>query len=189
MEIFITLTKYNTYQWHEEGNHYLWWLSIFSQFVIYPTNQTRLAQGLFKVDWGAGPLPRHPRQLQKCLKPHQHSPKKGCLRHQAINLALLRRIRAWEDDSLRLEEGRLHDMNARLPWCSCYAPTTKWNTAAKVLIFARLHNRVQANFSLISYYILSQFWNSQIFKASTNTQPTRPRLIFKKLIFHRCYLN
>ena len=38
-------------------------------------------------------------QLQKCLRPCQHSSKKE---HQAINLSPPRRVRVWGDDLLRL---------------------------------------------------------------------------------------
>ena len=48
--------------------------------------------------------PRHTRHSQKCLGPHWHSSKKGRFRHQAVNLAHTRRIRAWENSPLRLKE-------------------------------------------------------------------------------------
>ena len=35
---------------------------------------------------------------------HRHSPKKGCLRHQGINRASPKRVRAWSNSTLRLEE-------------------------------------------------------------------------------------
>ena len=40
----------------------------------------------FQVGLGAGLQPRHTWRLQKCLRLHRHSPKKGYLRWQAINL-------------------------------------------------------------------------------------------------------
>ena len=46
-------------------------------------------------------------QLQKCLRPRWHSPKKEHLRCQAINLAPPRRVRAWGDSPLRLKDAGL----------------------------------------------------------------------------------
>ena len=57
---------------------------------------------LFYVYPGAGLKLRHARWLQKYLGLRWHSPKKGRLRRQTINLAPPRRIRAWEDWGSRL---------------------------------------------------------------------------------------
>ena len=45
-------------------------------FVFRPTKRTSVAQGLFKVRPATGPVSRHARRLQKCLRPRRHSPKK-----------------------------------------------------------------------------------------------------------------
>ena len=54
-------------------------------------------KALLKVGPGSGPKPRRARQLPKCLGPRRHSPKKGRLRRQAINLNPPRRVKAWEE--------------------------------------------------------------------------------------------
>ena len=64
---------------------------------------------------------RHRRRFHKCLRHRRHSAKKGCLRRQEINLAPLRRVRAWGDDPLRLREyvsvGRVTRIQATTPVC------------------------------------------------------------------------
>ena len=57
----------------------------------------------FKVGLGTEPKPRRTQHSQKCLEPCQHSPKKGCLKHQVINLTPPRRVKAWGDGPLRLK--------------------------------------------------------------------------------------
>ena len=47
---------------------------------------------LFSRGFGAEPETRHAQRLQKCLAPRWHSPKKGGVRCQAINLAPLRTV-------------------------------------------------------------------------------------------------
>ena len=114
MEIFITLTKYNTLQRHEGGNplpevNYLEYYSI----CRAPNQTSKCSANVFsKMGPGAEPYLRH---TQKCLGPCQHSPKKEHLMRQAINLAHPRRFRAWGDGLLRLEESRPRDVNAGLP--------------------------------------------------------------------------
>ena len=53
----------------------------------------------------------------KMTRSRQHSPKKGCLRCQGINLAPSRRVRDWGDGPLTLEDAGLGvlDMNAGFP--------------------------------------------------------------------------
>ena len=60
---------------------------------------------------GAGPKSTCGRRFQKCLGPRRHSPKKGRLRRQAINLTTPRRVKAWGDGPLRLE-----DVSQGTPW-------------------------------------------------------------------------
>ncbi len=57
--------------------------------------------------------------------------KKGRLRPQAINLASSRRVRECGDGPLRLEEGRLRDVNAWLFRRPHQATLTKGNATAK----------------------------------------------------------
>ena len=45
-------------------------------------------KSFFKVGSGTGPWPRRVRHSQKCLRTRRNSPKKGRLRHKAINLTL-----------------------------------------------------------------------------------------------------
>ena len=58
MEIFITLTKYNTRQWREEGNPFYWWLLSQQKYYIRRTSYQPDEFGtedLFKVRSGAIP--------------------------------------------------------------------------------------------------------------------------------------
>ena len=63
-------------------------------FVAHPTKRAKTTQGLL---WSGSRrravAQTHP-AFPKCLWPHRHSPKRGRLRCQAINLALLRRDRS-----------------------------------------------------------------------------------------------
>ena len=113
MKFFITLTKYNTHQRREEGNLLLVmnnFISIILYFLYIPPTGRVWHKAFFKVGLGTGPLLRHAQQFHQCFGPHQHSPKKGCLKCQMINLAPLGR---WP---LKFEEGWPHDVNAYLPW-------------------------------------------------------------------------
>ena len=56
-------------------------------FINHPTYMQVWHKAFLWVS-SAGPLLTHTWRFQKCLEPHRHSPKKGCLRHQVINLAL-----------------------------------------------------------------------------------------------------
>ena len=38
MEIFVTLTKYNTHQWHEKRTHYYWWLLSQQSYCLPPSD-------------------------------------------------------------------------------------------------------------------------------------------------------
>ena len=44
---------------------------------------------------GCRAVTQHVRQLQTCLGPRRHSPKKGCLRRQVLSLTPPRRVSAW----------------------------------------------------------------------------------------------
>ena len=73
-------------------------------FIIHPTNARIWHKAVFKVGPVAEPKPTRIRQGQKYLQLRQHSPFLGCLRRQAINLTLLKGVKAWGDGPLRPEE-------------------------------------------------------------------------------------
>ena len=93
------------------------WMSPITVFFACPTKRTSVAQGLFKVGPCTGPKLRYARHSLKSLGSRQHTPKKGHLRRQAINLAPSWRVRnLWG----RLPEARRmlvlpHNANAWSP--------------------------------------------------------------------------
>ena len=78
------------------------------------------AQGLFKVGLDAGSQPTCIWHSQKYLGLHRHSPKAGCLRHQAINVTPTRRVKASRDGPLRLEEKKSPRRTRPDPYRSCH---------------------------------------------------------------------
>ena len=71
--------------------------------VVCRTDQTSAAQGLFR--WVRAQSIGHNTlgSSKNASAPHRHSPKKGRLGRQAINIAPPKRVKAWGDDTLRLE--------------------------------------------------------------------------------------
>ena len=88
MEIFITLTKYNTYQRREEGNQLLvvyYLVSILPVFATCPTKRASAAQRFFKG-----------RSRRRAVaQTRTAGPKMFLKRCQAIKLAPPMWVRAW----------------------------------------------------------------------------------------------
>ena len=97
IEIFIILTKYNIASSVKKvtaasGDY----LVYFHYFLCTPPNRQYGTRLCFKVGPGTVLKPRYVQRFQKCLESHRHSPQKGCLRCQVINLASPRSVKVWE---------------------------------------------------------------------------------------------
>ena len=68
-----------------------------------PSNGQVRHKAFFKVGPVAGPEPTIVWHFQKYLGPRRHSSKEGRLRHQAINITPLKRVKGWGDSPLRPE--------------------------------------------------------------------------------------
>ena len=97
-----------TPNWSDSGTvpltidiHHL--LKLQRYFSTVPPSEQEWHKAFLRWVRAQGCRPDSPGSSKKCLGPYRHSPEKGCLRCQAINLNLPRRVKAWLDCPLRLE--------------------------------------------------------------------------------------